>query len=158
MATKISYQEKAFCHYWEKSPTANTAMILPGLKSASLISIGQLYDGNWDFYLNKQILIAVEEVEIIPEGKRNKTDGLWDIPVQKASISALNHPIPPIHTGIYPYRTRINKANTILPMAPAKHKHRVTKELRHFYDLIDDNIFDNLLKKQQKLTRSNLAQ
>ena len=140
------------------SPTASTAMILPGFKSASLISISQLCDDNCNVYLNKQILIAVKEGEIIIEGKRNKTDGLWDIPVQKASISALNHPIPLIHPGMYPSRTRINKSNIILPMAPTKCKHRVNKVLRHFDDLINDNIFDNLLKKQHKMYTKQFCQ
>ena len=41
-------------------------------------------------------------------------------------------------------------------MAPTTFKHRAKKVLRHFDDLIDDNIFDNLLQKQQKWTKSNV--
>ena len=122
-------------------------MILPGLKSASLISIDQLRGNNCNVYLNKQISIAVKEGEIIFERTRNKTNGLWDILVQKYPVLALNHPIPPIHPGIYPSRTRINKANILLSMAPITCKHRVSKVLRHFDDIMDDNIFDILLKK-----------
>ena len=73
------------------STTASTAMILPGLKSASLISIGQLCDDNYDVFLNKKNLLAVKNKEIILEGTWNYTDGLWDIPVQKTTLSTLVH-------------------------------------------------------------------
>ena len=43
------------------SPAARNAMILPGLKSASLISIGQLYDDDCDVLLNKKTLIAIKK-------------------------------------------------------------------------------------------------
>ena len=125
-------------------------MILPGFKGASLISISQWCYDNCDVYLNKQILTVAKKRKIILEGKRNKTDGLWDIPVQKALISTLNQPIPPIHPGMYTFWTKIKKANILLPTAPTKCKERVNKVLQHFDDLIDDNIFDNLLQKQQQ--------
>ena len=56
-------------------------MILPGLQSALLISIGQLCDDNCDVLLNKHTLLTVKEKEVILEGTINQTDGLWDIPV-----------------------------------------------------------------------------
>ena len=52
---------------------------------------------------------------------------------------------------MYPFRTRTNKANILLPTASTKYKQRVNKVLQHFDDLIDDNIFDNLLQKQQQI-------
>ena len=42
------------------SPQAQTAMILPQLKSASLISIGQLCDDECDVLLNKHHLIVMK--------------------------------------------------------------------------------------------------
>ena len=50
------------------STRATKAMILPGLKSASLISIGQSYDDDCDVLLNKSKLIAVKNKEIILQG------------------------------------------------------------------------------------------
>ena len=44
----------------ELSATTQTIMILPQLKSASLISIGQLCDDNCDVLLNKTKLIAIK--------------------------------------------------------------------------------------------------
>ena len=41
-------------------PNAQTVMILPNLKSASLISIGQLCDDNCNVILNKRRLIAIK--------------------------------------------------------------------------------------------------
>ena len=69
------------------STEASTAKILPGLSSASLVSIGKLCDDDCKVFLDKKILIAVKEDKVILEGKRNNNDGLWDIPVYKTSIS-----------------------------------------------------------------------
>ena len=81
-------------------------MILPGLNSASLISIGQLCDNEYDVHLNKKIIIAVKDKEIILEGTRNYTDGLWDIPVQKSSITEINHTIPKIYIQDYIFQEK----------------------------------------------------
>ena len=78
------------------SAIASKAMILPDLKSASLISIEQLCDNNCDVCLNTHILLAVKYKEIILEVTRNQADGLWDILVQKTSIIR-NYP-PPRYT------------------------------------------------------------
>ena len=53
------------------SPCARNAMILPGLKSASLVSIGQLCDDDCNVLLNKKKLIAVKDNEIVLQGVRN---------------------------------------------------------------------------------------
>ena len=58
---KKNLDDDLFCHYQKNSPTASTALILPGLKIVSLISIDQLCDDDCDVYLNKQILIVVKE-------------------------------------------------------------------------------------------------
>ena len=58
------------------SKAASTAIILPELTSASLISIRQLCDDNCGVFLNKKILLAVKNEEITLEGKRNLTEEL----------------------------------------------------------------------------------
>ena len=55
-------------------------MILPGLKSASLVSIGQLCDDHCDVYSYRHTLLEVKDKEVVLEGKRNQADRLWDIP------------------------------------------------------------------------------
>ena len=131
------------------STQVRTAMILLGLNSASLISIDQLCDDECNIYLNKKTLIAVKDKEIILEGTRNHTDGLWDIPVQKSSITEINHTIPKhIHPGLYIARETSDKANKIPYIVPTTNKHKVGKELQRFNELVDDNIFDNLITKQ----------
>ena len=63
------------------SQKGSTAMILPGLSSASLISIGQLCDDGCNVFLNEKTLLAVKDDKVVLEGIRNRTDNLWDIPV-----------------------------------------------------------------------------
>ena len=64
-------------------------MILPQLKSASLISIGQLCDDNCDVHLNKTKLVAIKNDKVILEGTGNYVDGLWDIPVHKQTVMCI---------------------------------------------------------------------
>ena len=78
-----------------------TAMILPHLKSASLVSIGQLCDDDWNVFLNKKESIAIKEDKIILKGIRNKYNGLWDISVWKETIVDNVNLISMIHPGIY---------------------------------------------------------
>ena len=125
-------------------------MILPGLKSASLISIGQLCDDDCDVYLNNKILLAVKDNEVIMEGKRNLNDGLWDIPIQKTTLTKFNHPLPPIHPGLYKSLPRISTANIIKYKKPLPTKNRVAKLLRQFHQLIHENIDYNIIEKQQQ--------
>ena len=58
------------------SSQARNAMILPGLQSASLISIRQLCDDGCNILLNKRKSIAVKNKRIILKGNRNYSDGL----------------------------------------------------------------------------------
>ena len=57
------------------------AMILPQLKSALLISMGQLCDDDCLVGLSKKKVVVIKNNKIILEGTRNKTDNLWDIPI-----------------------------------------------------------------------------
>ena len=50
------------------SSQAQTAMILPQLKSASLISIGQLCDDDCAVILDKQLLVAIKNKKVILTG------------------------------------------------------------------------------------------
>ena len=56
---------------------------MPGLKSASLISLGQLTDDGCDVRMNDKKLKVTKEKETIMTGHRNFTDGLYDVHITK---------------------------------------------------------------------------
>ena len=88
---EISPSNKGFFPLSNKlSQEAQTATMLPQLRSSSLIHLGKIYDDVCTIFLDKNKLIAVKDdnisynydpKEIILEGTCNKIDGLWDIPV-----------------------------------------------------------------------------
>ena len=51
-----------------------------------LLSLGQLCDDNCDILLTKSKLIAKKNNKIILMGSRNKTDGLWDVPMPQGPM------------------------------------------------------------------------
>ena len=70
--------------------SAQTATVLPALRSASLISVGQICDDHCTMVFNKdkvltakddKIKIQVEEKDVLFQGNRNKNDGLYDIAI-----------------------------------------------------------------------------
>jgi len=96
------------------SHAATVGTVLPQLKSASLLSLGQLCDDGCDVLLHKNNLYAMKDKEIILKGFRNKTDGLWDIPVAKTSLQSDHFKIPQAHAALY-----LSSTNTIAPSAKA---------------------------------------
>ena len=60
---------------------ARTALVLPKLGSASLISLGQLCDDGCSVVLRKKYLDVVKNGKVILKGTRNRQDKLWDIPI-----------------------------------------------------------------------------
>ena len=133
------------------SARAKNAMILPGLKSASLISIGQLCDDGCNVLLNDRKLYALKNKEIVIEGDRNPSDGLWDIPIFKTSISKQNYPAPHIHPGIYPSRSPAVLNSLIAGVdkaMPKQQKSRIHKDFRNFDSLITDNMDYDAIEKQ----------
>ena len=79
------------------SKRAQTATALPELRSASLISLGQLCDDKCTIILDKKKMYAIKDKEIILQGDRNLTDGLWDIPIHKYDIDENNYKKPDQH-------------------------------------------------------------
>jgi hypothetical protein len=134
------------------SPQAQTAMILPQLKSASLISIGQLCDDNCDVLLNKHHLVAIKDKQVILTGVRNPYDKLWDIPVQKQAITSRNFSMPAIHPSIYQAKIEDKKHKSHHPPRCKPKKNTFIQELNQFNELIDHNILDNFLHKERKKT------
>ena len=133
------------------STQAKNAMILPGLKSASLISIGQLCDDGCNVLLNNKKLYAIKDKTLVLEGDRNYSDGLWDIPIFKTSISKPNYHVPNIHPGIYPSSSPpvINSSIATKPRRMrVKQDYRLPKDFRYFDNLIEDNIDYISIEKQ----------
>ena len=133
------------------SQKGSTAMILPGLSSASLISIGQLCDDGCKVFLNEKTLLAVKDDKVVLKGIRNRTDNLWDIPVQKKSISCDNYEEPRVHAAIYSTPISDTPVKKKMFQSTQKIKHTIPKFLRQFNDIIDSNIFDSIITKQMKI-------
>ena len=85
------------------STKAQTTQILDGIAESSLISIGQLCDDNCITVLDKNEINIFKNNKCIIKGKRNKADGLWDIPLQ-----------PNPHTTSKPSRELRHTANAII--------------------------------------------
>ena len=60
---------------------AQDTHIFPGIKSSSLISIGQLCDDGCTAVFNNKEIGIYKNNTMILRGKRNLTDGLWDISI-----------------------------------------------------------------------------
>ena len=139
----------------ELSDAAKTAMILPNLRSASLISMGQLCDDGCDVLFNKDILLVMKNKKIVLRGIRNRRDNLWDIPIEKCKISPQNYHLPS-------HRPALQQKTTIV--SPTIHRRRIRKtapqanssidifknELSKYVDITDDNILDIHLDKMKK--------
>ena len=63
------------------SKEASITVIISSLKSSSLISLGQLSDDDCRVILDKKNLYVEKDDKLMLEGDRNRTDGLWDIPI-----------------------------------------------------------------------------
>ena len=87
------------------SSQAQQARVLPGLKSATLISLGQLANDGCISILNDSKLHVIKEGEPILQGYRNPSDGLYDIalyahpahPNPKKTIMENNYLPPTLH-------------------------------------------------------------
>ena len=58
------------------SPQAQQGLILPHLKSASLIAMGPLCDDDCNVIFSKKHMAVIKNNEVILRGKRNKYDDL----------------------------------------------------------------------------------
>ena len=63
----------------QTNTSAKTALILPQLMNNSLLSIGQLCDDDCVAVFNKHAMHLYKNAKLVLSGKRNTSDGLWDI-------------------------------------------------------------------------------
>ena len=138
----------------ELSDAAKTAMILPNLRSASLISMGQLCDDGCDVLFNKDILLVMKNKKIVLRGIRNRRDNLWDIPIEKCKISPQNYHLPS-------HRPALQQKTTTMPTTINSRRRQTSPkanssidifehELIFFMDITDNNILDIHLDKMKK--------
>ena len=132
------------------SPQAKNAIVLPKLTSANLISLGQLCDDGCSIVLDKNKMIAVKDNTIVLKGKRNKKDGLWDIPITKTSITTNCCAPTKTHAGLYSDRSVISATTQ------NNNQHKVTKgnlpqHLQQLSNLALENDFYNALHQQERI-------
>ena len=132
------------------SKTAQTASILPKLESSSLVSLGQICDDGCTILLDKKQLTAFKQETIVLQGIRNPHDKLWDIPVQKRTISQTNYTLPNIHPAIYhqafakPRKVNIVTEHKVRAVDKSK---ELLEELKRYNEIIDHNILDNYISQ-----------
>jgi hypothetical protein len=138
------------------SEKARTAVILPGPKSASLISFGKLCDDNYEVLLTKHKMYAVKNNKIILEGNRNFGDKLWDIAVQKTKLSPFPLDTTPRHASIYGNSSRgtpiIKKIRPKIRELPTSFKNMFAS----MDALIQVHECNNLVDEQLKKDRQSL--
>ena len=96
MTTKLV----SFLLPYDISDSAKKARILKDLKSANLISLGQLADNGCQTNINDKYLEISKKGKVLLTGKCNYRDGLYDTPI------FYNHPNP---------KTIIQEHNFVLP-------------------------------------------
>ena len=132
------------------SASARTAMVLPKLRSSNLISLGQLCDDGCSITLNKHTMKAIKNKKVVLEGTRNKTDGLWDIPIQKRTLTINACIQPKIHPSLYCKRSIAH----IIPNSPnsssSKKQQNIPLHLQHMGNLAASNDLHNAIEAQLK--------
>ena len=79
------------------SKNAQTGYIVPNLKNTTLISAGQLCDDDCIVTFDKKQAYVHKHNNLVLTGKRNNTDGLWDIQLPSVKIPVSKPtPQPPI--------------------------------------------------------------
>ena len=73
------------------SPSSTQATVFPKITNSSLLSIGKLCDDNCIAIFSKNDMKIVKDKDLILTGKRNLSDGLWDVELdQSTSTEKLN--------------------------------------------------------------------
>ena len=107
------------------STRAQTATVLPGLKSSSLISMGQLCDDNCNVLLTKTNMYAIKKDDLVLRGVRNPRDGLWDIPIPTTINNSPQPKLPPAHPALY----QLSLRKTVLPSRSGYNNKKLTQHV-----------------------------
>ena len=114
---------------------AQEAYVLPNLKSASLIALGQLCDDDCKVILSKDSLNVVKNNKIILTGHRNRRDDLWDIPITKTTLSEdkyQHRSVPTLNgaTKAPPRRHRTNLVRDVNHISRQECAHHINRQLQ----------------------------
>ena len=82
------------------SPSANKAYIFPALKSANLLSVGQLCDDDCYVIFDKQQVLVFKHNQIILQGHRNHHNGMWQVPLPLTQQQHFAHGIIKKETSV----------------------------------------------------------
>ena len=84
---------------------------------------------------------VVKHNNVILWGKRNKTDGLWDIPITKQYIADNNFQLPYTHTGMY-------NTNRYKPIEPNSGPRRSERKVKFSNEADDQNKINTIIYNQ----------
>ena len=131
-------------------------MILPGLHSSNLISLGQLCDDGCSVLLSSSTLSAIKDNKVILRGYRNPSDGLWDIPIC-ANAAQSNPPsfIPSMRTS-HKLAVIINKKQTATDLVQYLHAACFSPTVTTWTQAIKNNNFVTWPGLTTELVRKHL--
>ena len=134
------------------SSKVTKVMVLPQLKSASLISMGKLCDDDCLVVLSKKKLAVVKNNKIVLRGTRNKNDDLWDIPIYKKNITEANFKSPKTHSGLYLSPRKQKENSTPHSKVAQPPKPRLMKpDQQHNINLLSVQRCTEIIKEHKKL-------
>ena len=129
------------------SASATKTCVLPNLKSANLISLGQLCDDGCTIILNQDTMNVIKNNTTVLKGIRNRKDGLWDIPIPKSTITTNCCVKPQLHGGLYPSQQTEPRNKQVHHTSTTTN---VPQHLQALSCLAADNDFNNALDQQQR--------
>ena len=91
----IQASHQGFLPFPKVSRDAQKVLVYPNLTNASLLSIGQFCDDGCAAVFTKTSMYIIKNNDLIIHGRRNKTDGLWDVQLPQipaATNTTLLHP------------------------------------------------------------------
>ena len=83
------------------SQQATKGHVLRDLQSASLIAMGPVCDNGCTVILNDKELAVIKKNKVVLRGRRNRQDGLWDIPLRNHTQCMENFNLPKVHPLMY---------------------------------------------------------
>ena len=127
-------------------------MVLSGLQSSSLVSLGQLCDDSCVIGLDSQRLVAIKNKKVVLVGKRNLRDGFWDIPTYKDSLTSKNHCMPTAHPGMYRLWNSVSPTTPGMRTSPRTNTPKIHSayHINNINTTASQKIIDIQLKKDAK--------
>ena len=151
------------------STNAQTAHVLPGLTTSTLLSVGKLCDDDCDVIFRRddvQILKNKNAVSAflscqrpIIKGKRNYSNKLWDITLPQPIESTPRHQIvlPVIHGALYSRQLSTTHSPSVKQQKPkrkmSEHYNNIFADMDQYIDLAE---CDYIVQHQLKEDRINM--